>query len=116
MQKIEKWRVEELALVLKELAELLKAGDHREWANVFLHFIEETEKIVSQKEFNSEAIEKLARNILNCFDRNSSFVNIALRNENPREEQKLNQALLLTRARLLNVLNDIQERIIEHIH
>lgn len=116
MQKIEKWRVEELALVLNELAELLKAGEHSEWANVFLHFLEETEKIISQQEFDSKAIEKLARNILNCFDRNSSFVNITLKNENPREEQKLNQTLLLTRARLLNLLNDIQERIIEHIH
>jgi molecular chaperone GrpE (heat shock protein) len=116
MQKIEKWRVEELALVLNELVALLRAGDNNEWANVFLHFLEEAEKIVSRKEFDSEATEKLARNILNCFDRNSSFINITLRNENPREEQKLNQALLLTRARLLNVLNDIQERIIEQIH
>jgi len=116
MQKIEKWRVEELALVLNELAVLLRAGDNSEWANVFLHFLEEAQKIIDRKEFDSEAIEKLARNILNCFERNSSFLNIALRNENPKEEQKLNQALLITRARLLNVLNDIQERIIEHIH
>jgi molecular chaperone GrpE (heat shock protein) len=116
MQKIEKWRVEELALVLNELAVLLRAGDSSEWASVFLHFLEEAEKIISRKEFDSEAIEKLARNILNCFDRNSSFLNISLKNENPKEEQKLNQALLLTRARLLNVLNDIQKRIIEHIH
>lgn len=116
MQKVEKWRVEELALVLNELAVLLKVGENIEWANVFSHYHDESKQIVAKKEFDSESLKKLVINIMNCFDKNSSFMNIGLKHENPREEQKLNQALYLTRARLLTVIRDMEERIIEHIH
>jgi len=116
MQKVEKWRVEELALVINELVVLLKAGDNNEWANVFSHFHGESKKIVSQKEFDSDSLNKLVKNINNCFHRSSSFTNIALKHKNPKEEQILNQALYLIRARLLKVLKDIEERITEHIH
>jgi hypothetical protein len=116
MQKVEKWRVEELALVLNELAVLLRAGESNEWANVFSHYHDESNIIVAKKEFDSESLKKLVINILNCFEKNSSFMNIALKHEDPREEQKLNQALYLTRARLLTVIRDMEERIIEHIH
>ena len=116
MQKVEKWRVEELALVLNELAVLLKAGKNSEWANVFSHYQDESRRIVAKKEFDPDSLDKLVNNIKYCFDKNSSFMNIGLKHENPREEQKLNQALYLTRARLLAVLKDMEERIIEHIH
>lgn len=116
MQKIEKWRVEELSLVLNELAVLLRAGENSEWANVFSHFYDESKAIVAKKEFDSNSLNKLVKNITNCFERNSSFTSIALKHKKPREEQKLNQALFLTRARLLRVLKDMEERIIEHIH
>ncbi len=116
MQKIEKWRVEELSLVLNELTVLLKAGNNSEWANVFSHFYDESKIIVLNKEFDSNSLNKLVKNITNCFERNSSFTSIALKHKNPKEEQKLNQALYLTRARLLRVLKDMEERIIEHIH
>jgi hypothetical protein len=116
MQKIEKWRVEELSLVLNELAVLLKAGKNSEWANVFSHFHDESKTIVLNKEFDSKSLIKLVKNITDCFERNSSFTSIALKHKNPKEEQKLNQALYLTRARLLRVLKDMEERIIEHVH
>lgn len=116
MQKIEKWRIEELALVLDELAVLLSAGERSEWANVFSHFCDESRAIGTNKEFDSSSLNKLVKNIMNCFEKNSSFTSISLQNKNPKEEQKLNQALYLTRARLLKVLKDMEERIIEHIH
>ena len=107
MQKVEKWRVEELALVLNELTVLLRAGNNSEWANVFSHY---------HKEFDSDSLDKLVNKIKYCFDKNSSFMNIGLKHDNPKEEQKLNQGLYLTRARLLAVLRDMEERITEHIH
>jgi len=116
MQKVEKWRVEELALVLNELVVLLRAGENSDWANVFSHYHDESKNIVAKKEFDSESLKKLVTNIMNCFEKNSSFTNIVLKHENPKEEQKLNQALYLTRARLLTVIRDMEERIIEHIH
>ncbi len=116
MQKVEKWRVEELGLVLNELAVLLRAGENSEWASVISHYHDESKKIVAKKEFDSDSLKKLVTNIMNCFDKNSSFSNIALKHVDPKEEQKLNQALYLTRARLLTVIRDMEERIIEHIH
>lgn len=116
MQKVEKWRVEELALVLSELTDLLKAGDNREWANVFSHYYDETQKIVAKTEFDSSLLSKLVGNVRDCFHTSSSFTKIALKHDNPKEEQKLNQALYLIRARLLKVLKDLEERIVELVH
>lgn len=116
MQKVEKWRVEELALVLSELTDLLKAGENREWANVFSHYHDETQKIAANTEFDSGLLSKLVRNVRDCLHGSSSFTKIALRHDNPKEEQKLNQALYLTRARLLKVIKDLEERIVELIH
>ena len=45
MQKIEKWRIQELTYVLNDLAEILKQGNNAEWANVFTHFYYEAQKI-----------------------------------------------------------------------
>jgi hypothetical protein len=94
----------------------LRAGENSEWGNVFSHYHDESKKLAAKKEFDSDSLKKLVTNIMNCFDKNSSFTNITLKHENPKEEQKLNQALYLTRARLLTVIRDIEERITEHIH
>jgi len=56
MQKIEKWRLEELALVLNQLSEILREGNHCEWANVFHHFQDESQKILSKKEFDLDSL------------------------------------------------------------
>lgn len=115
MQKIEKWRLEELALVLKHLAELLENGDDREWANVFFHFHQESQGIISSRKFDIEQTMKLVMNIKNCCSVSSSFSNLVLYHENEKEKISLNQDLLKARARLQKILAAIENRGVEYI-
>jgi hypothetical protein len=115
MQKIEKWRVNELALVLNELSLLLEGGKTRDWANVFSHFYDESQKIVSKNEFDSGSLTRLIKNIKNCFLGTSSFTSIILRHENSEEKARINQNLYLTRAHLLRILMDLEKRLVDYI-
>ena len=115
MQKIEKWRVKELALILNELSLLLKAGNTRDWANVFSHFHDESQKIISKSEFDPDSLSKLVKNIKNCYFGSSSFTNIILRHENSEENAKMNQNLYLTRAGLLKILMDLEGRLVDYV-
>ncbi len=116
MQKIEKWRIKELALILNELALLLKTGSTRYWTNVFFHFRDESQKIISKNEFDLDLLSKLVKNIKNCFFDNSSFSNIVLRHENSEEKARINQSLYLTRAYLLKILMDLEGRLVDDIN
>ena len=115
MQKIEKWRVKELALILNELSLLLKAGNTRDWANVFSHFHDESQKIISKNEFDLDSLNKLVKNIKNCYFGSSSFTNIILRHENSEENARMNQNLYLTRAGLLKILMDLEDRLVDYV-
>jgi hypothetical protein len=115
MQKIEKWRVKELALVLNELSLLLKAGNTRDWANVFSHFHDESQKIISKNEFDPDSLNKLVKNIKNCYFSSSSFTNIILRHENSEENARMNQSLYLTRSALLKILLDLEGRLVDYV-
>ncbi len=116
MQKVEKWRVEELALLLSEIAVLLKDGDNSEWANVFLHFHLESKNIILKEEFDLDSLKKLVRNIRNCFSGSSYFTNTLLRHENSEQRTRINQGFSLLTARLINVLKDLEKRSVEHTH
>jgi len=116
MQKIEKWRLEELTLVLDRLSGLLRKGDHCEWANVFHHFQEESHKILSKKEFDLDSSKRLIRNIKNCFQGVSSLKNLVLRDLEYGESGKINHDFQRTRARLLKILEDMDKRTIEFIN
>ena len=115
MQKIEKWRLEELALVLKHLAELLSKGDNREWANVFLHFYQESQYMIASKAFNLEQILKLIRNIKNCYSGASSFMNLVLYHDNEKEKKRFNQDLFKARTRLLKIMAELEDRSVDYI-
>ncbi len=116
MQKVEKWRVEELALLLKEFCELLRNGDNREWANVFSHFNDETKIIISKNNFDLDSLEKLIKNIRNSFSPGISLTTLILSHENTKIKKRLNQDFLHMRARILGSLKDMEYRTIETIN
>jgi hypothetical protein len=116
MQKIETWRIKELSLVLQQMTELLKQGNNREWANVFSHFRIESQNIVDKKEFDAAQLERLVRNIKNCFHNTSTLRNLELSKEGSLPDLNINQELLQTKAYLLKILDDMKERMVEHIH
>lgn len=115
MQKIEKWRVEELALVLKQLGDILKRGNDFEWANVFFHFYEESQAINDLEKLDLDNLKKLLRNIKNCFTGVSSLMNLVLWHENSEEKILINEEFPQIRARLLKILNEIEIRTVEYV-
>ncbi len=116
MQRIEKWRVQELALLLQQLYKLLMEGNNSEWANVFLHFHQEAIEILSRDELNIEALRRLIHNIVNCFDGYHSFTNLALGNEDSDSGADLNRNFNQTKMRLLTVLSEIDNRTTVYTH
>jgi hypothetical protein len=116
MQKLEKWRVEELALLLKEFCELLRNGDNCDWANVFSHFNDETKIIISKNNFDLDSLEKLIKNIRNSFSHGISLKTLILSHKNTEMKKRLNQDFLHMRARILGILKDMEYRTIETIN
>lgn len=113
MQKIEKWRVEELSLVLNELADILKKGNNREWANVFFHFDSEAQRTFQAEKFNPDQFRKLIANIKNCFSGHCSFSQLELWLEDPLEAKILNREFSAIKSELLRLLEDLETRMVE---
>jgi hypothetical protein len=116
MQKIERWRIEELTLVLKEMVSLLKRGENREWANVFEHFLLEAEGILLRDAFNLEEFKRLVQNILCCYLEGDSFRSLEIEEGRKDALQDLNQKLNRLKGRLYYLLTDLQSRFVEYIH
>lgn len=115
MQKIEKWRVQELAIVLDHITELLKIGNCREWANVIEHYHKEAQKILSKKEFDIDAIKKLVQNIRHCYKETSFSKNLELWHIKENKNIDLNQEFCQARARLLHIVSEIEMQTVEFI-
>ena len=105
MQKIETWRIKELSLVLQKMSDLLRHGHNYEWSNVFSHFRMESLNILTKKEFDADQLERLIRNIKNCFHNTSTIRN-----------SYVNQEFFQTKVRLFKILGDMKERMVDHIH
>jgi hypothetical protein len=116
MQRVEKWRIQELALLLQQLHKLLMKGNNSEWANVFLHFHQETVEILSRDELSVEALRRLIHNIVNCFDGYHSFTNLSLGREDSDSRSELNHDFNQTKMRLLAVLSEIDSRTTIYTH
>ncbi len=116
MQKIEKWRIEELALILKELVSLLKAGSNAEWASVFSHYYFESQKILHEESLDSESLLKLVKNIKACFKEISSLRNLVLWPQDSTQDKDINQDFIALRNRLLLILEEMEKRSREYIN
>ncbi len=116
MLRIEKWRIEELILVLKDLVETLKQGDNREWAHVFEHFLSESETIHLRSSLQIEDFKRLVHNILCCFLEGDSFRKMSLFPEETAEAQLINRNFHRLKARLYHLLTDLQSRFVEYVH
>ena len=116
MQKIEKWRIQELAIVLNQLIELLKCGNHSEWGNVFSHYYYESQKLLLRKEFDLNDLKKLLQNIGNCFIGSSSFRNLTLWQDNQDKSEFLNKEFNQVRSRLLVILAQMENQSVEYVN
>lgn len=116
MQKVEKWRVQELALMLNLFYELLMKSGNNDWANVFMHFYHEAVDILSRDDFKLGSLKKLVQNITNGFESFHSVTNLALGHEDIEAKSEWNRTFQKTKARLISILTEIDKRTIEFTH
>jgi len=116
MQKIEKWRVQELAAVLHQLSELLRKGENTEWANVVFHFYQEAQNILVKEDFDFDMLKRLLVNIRNCYSGVTSFKNLSLWHENQDLNFVINKEFQEVRTRLFRIIQEIEVRSVEYIN
>jgi hypothetical protein len=116
MQKIEKWRIRELEMVLNLLSELLRKGNSSDWANVFAHFQHEAQKIYLKKEYKLDELKRLMANIQSCYSGVRSFNNLLLYHDNAEESTRINQDFIKVRARLFKIISEMDKQSTEYIN
>lgn len=116
MQKVEKWRILELEQVLNRISKLLKEGQNPDWGSVFSHFALEAHTIVVREKFDLDALQRLLRNILACFERDSSLRNLELSQKEPKNREALNKEFRETIGRLFAILSAIEKKWQEQIN
>jgi hypothetical protein len=114
--KLEKWRIEELVLVLKDLVSTLHQSENREWANVFDHFLGEAESLLLKDSIRIGACRQLVQNILCCFLEGDSFRRMTLIPGESEEHQVKNIHFRRLKARLYHVLTELQSRFVEYVN
>jgi hypothetical protein len=116
MQKIEKWRIQELTQVLNQLAALLREGNNREWASVFNHFAQEAHALVQSAHFDSEGLQRLMKNMRTCFEGASTLHSLVLSEDNSKRMEELHQEFTRVKGLLFLLLSDIEKKWIEPIN
>jgi len=116
MQKIEKWRIQELTQVLNQLAALLREGNNREWASVFNHFAQEAHAIVQSVQFDFEGLKRLVKNMRSCFEGASTLHSLVLSEDNSKRMEALNQEFTRIKGLLFILLSDMEKKWIEPIN
>lgn len=114
--QVEKWRLQELALILRRMMDLLKKGDNQEWASVFDHYIQEVHGILLTRDFQRDTLTRLIQNIQNCFSGMSSFKNLVLRHDNTTQMSRLNQEFYEEKLHLIEALLDFEKRMQVYIN
>lgn len=114
MQTIEKWRVQELVLVLEQLSQILRKGNHTDWAMVFDHYHAESTRILPHNKADINKLRNLVSNIQNCFKEVKSFSNLEFTGE--LEGSDRNQEFYRVKARLFKLLEELQVRLLEYTH
>jgi len=116
MQKIEKWRIQELVLILEELSDILKKGKNAEWASVFSHYHHEAQKILESETLKVQKLNRLIFNIKNCFHTGSSLDNPLIFEDMQKEFYGILKEFQTTRLRLLGIIQQMEDQLVEFIH
>ena len=116
MQKIEKWRIQELVLVLEEISSILRKGNNAEWASVFSHYYQEARQILESKNLQVDKLNRLIFNIKNCFHTGSSLDDPLIFEDMQKEFYGILKEYQTTRLRLLGILQQMEDQLVEFIH
>jgi hypothetical protein len=114
-QKVESWRLEELAMLLDSLAASLEAAGSPEWARVFRHFREEARNIQAVAAHEADELKRLVRNIGLCFRDHVTIPDLSVDNEGRSDSSGINLRPSQAKARLRQALAEIDSRLIEYV-
>lgn len=116
MQKIEKWRIQELVLVLEEISSILKKGKNAEWAGVFSHYHHEAQQILESQNLQIDKLNRLMFNIKNCFHTGSTLDDPLTFEDMQKEFYGILKEYQTTRLRLLGIIQQMEDQLVEFIH
>ncbi len=114
MQKVAKWRIQELGQSLLSLTRILHKGNNWEWSRVFQHYHDEAEYLLENQLFDLNSLKNLVRNIRICFE-NSTLQNIDLEPEYYQKNNSLISDFMNETERLEQILEEIEEQTTEYI-
>lgn len=115
IQKVEKWRIQELQQVLERLSLLMRKGESADWANVFSHYALEAKNLADHQKFKLDVLKRLTHNIINCFDHVSSLRNLVLTHKDARKMEILNREFRNAIRLLFEILASIEEKWTESV-
>ena len=116
IQKVEKWRIQELEQMLKRISLLLRRGQNSDWASVFSHYALEAKNLADHKKFNLDMLKRLTQNIITCFDHVSSLRNLVLAHENARKMEILNREFRNAIRLLFEIIASLEEKWIDPVN
>lgn len=116
MLRVERWRIEELSLLLDLLAGFLREGRNPEWAGVFSHFNQETRIFLSEAAIGKDQLKRLVQNIKNCFGPGYPFPALVLQCEGGVDEDALNREFTAAKVRLEKALGELEKRLFDYLH
>jgi hypothetical protein len=116
MQKVEKWRIQELEQALNRLASLLRMGKNADWASVFSHYAHEAKILAKKDKLNLDSLKRLILNIFHCFDGTSSLRHLVLVQENAKQMDALNQEYREAISNLFDIFVSIEAKWTDQIN
>jgi hypothetical protein len=116
MQKVEKWRIQQLAQLLDRIASLLRMGNHADWASVFSHYAHEARILAGKEKLNLDSLKRLVQNIITCFEGASSLRQLVLARENAKQMDSLNQEFREAVSHLFDIFMSIEEKWTDRIN
>lgn len=115
MSRFEPWRLQELRLLLNDLIATLRSGRNPEWANVFVHFVQELERLSPAATGDRSELRRFIRSVRLCSSGNRGLSRLVLDGGNPQERELNNRRFRQLRTRLNQALDEIEERLVEFV-
>lgn len=116
MSRFEPWRLQELRLLFNDLIATLRSGRNPEWANVFVHFSQELERLSPAPTSNPNELRRFIRSLRLCLTGSSGLSRLILEGENLKEREWNNRQFRQLRARLGQALDEAEKRLVEFVN
>lgn len=116
MSRFESWRFQEFSLLFNELIVTLRSGRNPEWANVFVHFGQELERLSRAPTGEPNELRRFLRSLRLCLAGSSGLSRLILEGTNLQEKELNNRRFRQLRARLGQALDEAEKKLFEFVN